>query len=215
MKSGILLSAALIIFFVCPLLAQKSKKKDKKPDLQFVIDSLAQRLSESQRRNEKLVLEKGMLEQEVDKNKKETKDLNLRISELEKKNEEQKRLIKKLYNDIIQEIASKKAATYTSIEFETMEADFGEIKEGEKVTKIYKLTNTGKKRLMIEKVEGSCGCTVAEWPNYPVEPGKQAEIKVVFNSLGKMGPQNKTVTVRANTDPEESVLVIKGVVKEK
>ena len=65
---------------------------------------------------------------------------------------------------------------------------------------------------MIEKVEGSCGCTVAEWPRYPVEPGEKAEIKVTFNSLGKRGVQDKTITVTANTEPAQTFLKIKGTV---
>lgn len=101
----------------------------------------------------------------------------------------------------------------TTIKFEQSEYDFGKVKDGEKVTHIYKFTNTGKEPLIINSAKGSCGCTVPEWPKDPVAPGAAGEIKVEFNSKGKVGQQSKTVTIMANTDPNPTQIIIKGVVE--
>ena len=174
------------------------------------VDSLTQRLSESNRSNEKLLLENETLSTEYEKMQKEVSLLNAELSELRKKIYDQESELNSIKEEIKAKEAAKKAETQTSIQFEASEISFGEIKEGAAVTKIYKLKNIGKKRLMIEKVEGSCGCTVAEWPRYPVEPGENAEIKVNFNTLGKRGEQDKTITVTANTEPAQTILRIKG-----
>jgi len=199
----------VLIFISFTSFAQKSKKKSG-PDLSLKVDSLNQRLAESKQLNEKLSLENELLTVENDKMKKDVSDLGNEISQLRRKVTEQENELKRIKDEIQAKEAAKKAETQTSIQFEATEINFGEVKEGAVVNKIYKFKNTGKKRLLIEKVEGSCGCTVAEWPRYPVEPGDNAEIKVIFNSLGKRGEQNKSITVTANTEPAQSYLYIKG-----
>lgn len=101
----------------------------------------------------------------------------------------------------------------TTIKFAETEYDFGKVKDGEKVTHVYKFTNTGKEPLIINSAKGSCGCTVPEWPKDPVAPGGSGEIKVEFNSKGKTGQQSKTVTIMANTDPNPTQIIIKGMVE--
>jgi TolA-binding protein len=207
MKSYTILFILVLLSFTS--FAQKNKKKAG-PDLNLKIDSLSQRLGESKQQNEKLLLENEMLGNENDKMKKEVSDLSNELNQLRRKVSEQESELKKIEDDILAKEAAKKAETQTTIQFESIEINFGEVKEGTTVSKIYKLKNTGKKRLMIEKVEGSCGCTVAEWPRYPVEPGENAEIKVNFNTLGKRGDQDKSITVTANTEPALTILRIKG-----
>lgn len=207
MKSYTMLFILVLLSFTS--FAQKNKKKAG-PDLNLKIDSLSQRLGESKQQNEKLLLENEMLGNENDKMKKEVSDLSNELNQLRRKVSEQESELNKIKDDILAKEAAKKAETQTKIQFESIEINFGEVKEGTTVSKIYKLKNTGKKRLMIEKVEGSCGCTVAEWPRYPVEPGENAEIKVNFNTLGKRGDQDKSITVTANTEPALTILRIKG-----
>jgi len=207
MKSYTILFILVLLSFTS--FAQKNKKKAG-PDLNLKIDSLSQRLGESKQQNEKLLIENEMLGNENDKMKKEVSDLSNELNQLRRKVSEQESELNKIKDDILAKEAAKKAETQTTIQFESIEINFGEVKEGTTVSKIYKLKNTGKKRLMIEKVEGSCGCTVAEWPRYPVEPGENAEIKVNFNTLGKRGDQDKSITVTANTEPALTILRIKG-----
>jgi len=201
----------LLVFFSAVAIGQKNKNKNKNtPDLSLKVDSLAQRLGETKQQNEKLLLENDALNTDNEKMKKDVTNLTNEINQLRSKLREQESQLNRIKEDIIAKEAARRAETQTTMEFESTDLDFGNIKEGASVTKIYKFKNSGKRRLLIEKVEGSCGCTVAEWPRYPVEPGQQAEIKVVFNSLGKRGTQDKMISVIANTEPAKTILRIRG-----
>lgn len=103
----------------------------------------------------------------------------------------------------------------TTVKFEETSYDWGKLKEGEKMTHLFKFKNTGENDLIISDARGSCGCTVPEWPKEPIKAGKGGEIKVVFDSSHKNGPQTKTVTINANTEPNSIVLMIKGIVDAK
>ncbi len=99
-------------------------------------------------------------------------------------------------------------ATATKITFNESVFDFGTLKEGDKTTHLFKFKNTGDKPLTISNATGSCGCTVPQFPKEPIMPGAEGEIKVEFNSQGKVGKQSKTVTVTANTIPAQTTLTI-------
>lgn len=101
------------------------------------------------------------------------------------------------------------------ISFEKMEHDFGRLTDGEKVEYSFKFTNEGDADLLISNCYGSCGCTVPEWPSEPIKPGKSGAIKVIFDSKGRPGTNNKKVTVLANTNPRTTVLSIKAQVARK
>jgi hypothetical protein len=93
--------------------------------------------------------------------------------------------------------------------FEVLEYNFGAIKQGESVTHEFKFKNTGREPLIINNAVGSCGCTVPDYPKEPIKPNGTGTIKVTFNSAGKMGQQDKTVTLTYDTD-KTIVLHIKG-----
>ncbi len=99
--------------------------------------------------------------------------------------------------------------------FETETHDFGKIMEGEKISYSFKFKNTGEANLIISDARGSCGCTVPTYPKEPVEPGKDGLIEVTFNSEGKSGKQNKTVTLITNGIPNTKVITITGEVLSK
>lgn len=97
-----------------------------------------------------------------------------------------------------------------SFAFEETEYNFGQVYEGQKVEKVFKFTNSGTAPLLIQNAKASCGCTVPSWPKNAIGPGESEEIKVVFDSKGKMGNQRKTITITANTDPNVTTLVLAG-----
>ncbi len=98
--------------------------------------------------------------------------------------------------------------------FENLTFEFGTISQGEKVPHSFRFRNTGEADLIIAKVEGSCGCTVLKgWPKNPIRPGGKGKIDVIFDSNGKRGVQNKTISIVANTYPSTTVLTLKGEVK--
>lgn len=90
--------------------------------------------------------------------------------------------------------------------FEKNTHDFGDIFQGDKVDQVFKFTNTGTEPLIITNIQVTCGCTAPEWPRNPIPPGGTGEIKIGFNSSGKIGRQNKTVTVISNAANEENTI---------
>ncbi|SDP55682.1 Protein of unknown function [Mucilaginibacter sp. OK268] len=102
------------------------------------------------------------------------------------------------------------AATAPVMKFEKESHDFGKIKQGDKVSYDFKFTNDGKSPLIITDAVASCGCTTPEWPKTPVKPGESALIKVVFNSAGKTGLQDKQITITANTVPAQTMVHLIG-----
>jgi len=88
--------------------------------------------------------------------------------------------------------------------------DFGTIAEGAIVETEFIVKNVGDSDLMIYEAKGSCGCTVPQPPKEPIQPGSSAPIKVSFNSKGKPGAQEKTVTLTTNTANGHEMFKIKA-----
>lgn len=96
------------------------------------------------------------------------------------------------------------------IEFDQVEYDFGTITEGEKVSGVFKVTNAGKVDLLITDVKPSCGCTTPDYTKEAIAPGTSGEIKFEFNSAGRVGVQNKSITVKSNAEKLTEIIRIKG-----
>lgn len=108
--------------------------------------------------------------------------------------------------------AQERSASAPVITFEESSIDFGNITQGDKVQHVFKFENTGKSPLIISNVAATCGCTVPAWPKEPIAPGQSGEIKVSFNSAGKMGKQNSVVRIYSNaSEPIEKVSLISNV----
>ncbi|MGQ0829570.1 MAG: DUF1573 domain-containing protein [Bacteroidota bacterium] len=90
--------------------------------------------------------------------------------------------------------------------------DFGKIIQGEKVSFSFIFKNTGGTDLIISSAQGSCGCTVPTYPKEPIKPGQEAKIDVVFDSSGKSGLVEKTVTLTTNCNPSTKTLTISSTV---
>jgi hypothetical protein len=91
------------------------------------------------------------------------------------------------------------------ISWEKNNHDFGNIVQGDKVEHIFYFTNTGNEPLIVSNVQVSCTCTTLKWSRDPIPPGGNGEVTVSFNSTGKMGIQNKPVTLITNAaNPEGS-----------
>lgn len=101
------------------------------------------------------------------------------------------------------------------IKFDQVEYDFGTITEGDKVSGTFKVTNAGKVDLIITSVKPSCGCTTPEYTKDPIAPGTSGEIKFEFNSAGRVGVQNKSITVKSNAEKLTEIIRIKGTVTAK
>ena len=98
----------------------------------------------------------------------------------------------------------------TTMTFAEFEHDFGNIKQDSENKKVFTFTNTGTEPLIIEAANGSCGCTVPNYPKSPIPPGGTGEIEVEYKPGKQENAQTKTVTVIANTEPKETTLRIKA-----
>ena len=79
------------------------------------------------------------------------------------------------------------AKKYPVIKFEKTVIDFGTFSQDEPVQKaIFKFTNVGDSKLVINYVHTSCGCTVAEYTKDFISPGGTGQIVVTYNGSGKM-----------------------------
>jgi hypothetical protein len=120
--------------------------------------------------------------------------------------------LKKSLKDVAKEekrLAEEAAANMTTMSFNTLQHEFGTVKEDTKNPYNFVVTNTGKKPLFISDVKASCGCTTPKKPEKAIAPGKSDVISVEFHpKVGQLGRQDKTVTVTANTTPSMVVLKI-------
>jgi hypothetical protein len=84
------------------------------------------------------------------------------------------------------------------VKFDKTFHDFGKAAEGEQVETIFVITNVGKEPVLIKSHEVQCGCTTPSYSMEPIMPGKSTNIKVGFNTNGKMGMNDKTVKITTN-----------------
>jgi len=94
------------------------------------------------------------------------------------------------------------------IEFDTTAYDFGRVYEGEIVGWYFKFRNTGDKSLILVNVTAGCGCTIPSYSKEPLEPGQEGQIKVVFDTNGRVGYQYKSVNVETNGQPGLTELIV-------
>jgi len=120
----------------------------------------------------------------------------------------QKKLSADLVNNPETAQKEKKEGLLPELSFDKKKHNFGEILQGESVSHLFTFTNSGEGDLIISQAKGSCGCTVPEWPRETISSGETDEIKVTFNSAGKSGRQNKTITLVTNAIPNTTVLTI-------
>jgi outer membrane murein-binding lipoprotein Lpp len=123
--------------------------------------------------------------------------------------------VNKLPSDAINILATADSSNQTNqakpaITFEEDKHNFGIIKEGDFAEYSFKFNNTGNGDLLIANATASCGCTVPEYPKGIIKAGEEGFIKVKFDSKGKVGMFEKTITITCNTEVRETVLTIGG-----
>ncbi|MES2589122.1 MAG: DUF1573 domain-containing protein [Bacteroidota bacterium] len=125
--------------------------------------------------------------------------------------------LEKTLKEFEEEEKSMKAAeanSLTTLKFDKLRHDYGNVKPDSENLCKFKVTNTGKNPLIIESVSASCGCTTPHKPEKPIAPGKSDYIEVGFHPKpGQLNEIIKTVTVTANTDPKISEISIRAFVK--
>lgn len=90
------------------------------------------------------------------------------------------------------------------------EHDFGQIPQGKPVYYNFEIVNIGKKELVLDNVQASCGCTTPEWSKDPIAPGATAKIKIGYNAAAS-NYFEKYITITYNSTQSKQIK-IKGTV---
>ena len=107
-------------------------------------------------------------------------------------------------------------ASAQTLEFETVEIDYGVVEKGSNGVREFKFTNKGTAPLEITNAQGSCGCTVPTWPKEPIMPGQSSVVSAKYDT-NRVGPFTKYITLTTNSSVEAQKslkLTIKGEVKD-
>lgn len=97
--------------------------------------------------------------------------------------------------------------------------DYGTVEYDGNGFREFKFKNAGRSPLIIQNVQGQCGCTTTiengkkGWPEEPIAPGKSGIIRVKYDTK-RPGPFDKKVTITSNAKNTSKVVTIKGVVKD-
>lgn len=98
------------------------------------------------------------------------------------------------------------------LRFENKTLNYGYIKQGKVIDHVFKFTNVSNVPVNILNAEASCGCTRPTYSFMPIEPGATGEIGVRFDSNGKLGKMESSVTVLTDAKPAKHHLYLLGTI---
>ncbi|MBL7873712.1 MAG: DUF1573 domain-containing protein [Cyclobacteriaceae bacterium] len=82
--------------------------------------------------------------------------------------------------------------------------DFARVRKGVKVENSIPFQNKGKTNLEIRSIQSNCSCVIAKTDKKTLKPGETAQFQITLLTEGRMGTQNKAVTIYSN-DPRNPV----------
>lgn len=134
---------------------------------------------------------------------------NIRIFTDEASNSEKQLYVLATIEEYFPALSDEELAKAPRLTFESINHDFKRIREGTKVSHDFKFTNTGKSALNIRDTRSNCTCTVPELSSKDIKPGEAGTLTITFDTKGRKGTQQKTVTVFSNdpTAPTQTVVV--------
>lgn len=105
--------------------------------------------------------------------------------------------------------AEESAPEGAKIEVINDTADFGDVSPKTTHSYSYKFKNVGSERLIISRIQSTCGCTVPELNKKEYDPGESGEIKISFTSSSRDGTELKHLYIHSNdaTNPRYPLVV--------
>ena len=105
---------------------------------------------------------------------------------------------------------------YTRILWLDSIVNFGTLNMGEKVEVKFKFRNTGEKPLYLANVKAGCGCTVPNYTQGAIPPGKEGWVSGAFDTnKSHPGEVRKNIFVTTNTpNGINHTLTFTGLIKE-
>ena len=126
--------------------------------------------------------------------------------------------VKELYLKIIQgktlQDDSEGKKVVTSVSLEATALSMGDFSWQEERQGTFRLKNTGEKPLVIQDIVTSCGCLTVDYPQEPVQSGKETVIGVTYKA-DSPGYFNKVMTVYCNVEDSPIRLRVSGNALEK
>ena len=121
--------------------------------------------------------------------------------------------VKELYLKIIQgkplRDDSEDKQVMTTVSLEATALSMGDFAWQEERQGTFRLKNTGEKPLVIQDVVTSCGCLTVDYPQEPMQPGKEAVLRMTYKA-DNPGHFNKAVTVYCNAENSPIKLRVSG-----
>jgi hypothetical protein len=105
--------------------------------------------------------------------------------------------------------AQDAAKPVSGIAWTSTTIDFGKIEQGKPVSAEFEFKNPTMVPLIISSVRPTCGCTIADYPKEPIQPGKSGKIAVTYNAAAG-GFFQKSIVVTSNATEGNTSLIIKG-----
>lgn len=106
----------------------------------------------------------------------------------------------------------KRAKGDAVIAFTTTKHEFGEIPFSGNGDCEFTFRNTGQTPLVLTHVKSTCGCTIPEWPDEPIQAGEEGSIHVTYDTK-RVGAFTKSIYVYSNASNGVQKLFITGRVK--
>ncbi|MDI1233852.1 MAG: DUF1573 domain-containing protein [bacterium] len=123
-----------------------------------------------------------------------------------------KKMIQKIFLSILLAFTSSIfSQTLDELQFNELVHDFGRIKEeSNESVHVFQFKNVSKRKIVITKVETSCGCTTPDWSKDTILPGGMGYVKAFYNPEGKKGNFQKYMYVHINRPDYFTTLTIRG-----
>lgn len=94
--------------------------------------------------------------------------------------------------------------------FNSSTIDFGTAVSGEVIIREFIFINTGTQKLVINAVQSTCACAVADFETTPYAPGDTGIIRIRYSTTAQYGFHIRTFVVKSNQAGGEILLHLKG-----
>lgn len=101
-------------------------------------------------------------------------------------------------------LSAEELAMAPTLGLELNTVDFGSVRNETELKREVKLTNFGKKDLIIRSLQSNCSCLKSSLNKMKLKPGEQASLQVSLTTPSHSGPIQKAVTIYSN-DPKNPV----------
>lgn len=106
--------------------------------------------------------------------------------------------------DFFPQMTAAELSNAAELTFESQTIDFGNVNGDAPTEKEVRLSNTGKKELLLKSIQPNCSCVTATASKTSLKPGESATVKITFIPQERSGTQNKAITFYSN-DPKNPV----------